>query len=245
MVTPRSFPSPPDLSELLQFFQAEEAQARNERLARRHRESGGGPSRRAWEPPPRQRSSKPRQMGVSFDSLTPPPRTVEKNYVKPTRSSTRRATRSVSPRRIGATAVATLRPKQTTPPKTRGRYDSDDADAQQQQQRTLDWNGSTQVDARAARQVLRHQILCRKYEPPASMVVAPAETPQLVARLAKTTVSSRMKGQTVVSSGPRSVFKSVEPPPAPQTTDTRAQDAIQTLLLYRLEVSKRLGMDPT
>lgn len=238
MVTSRSFPSPPDLSELLQFFQAEEAQARNERLARRHRESVGVPARRAWEQL-HQRSSKPRPAGASFDSLIPLSRTVEKNYVKATRSSARRATRSVSPRRIGDATAATLRPKQTT---TRGHYDSDDADPQQQ--RTLGWNGSTQVDAKAARQLLRHQILCRKYEPPASMVVAPAETPQLVARLAKTTVSSRMKGQTAVSSGPRSVLKSVESPPAPQT-DTRAQDAIQTLLLYRLEVSKRLGMDPT
>lgn len=236
MVTPRSFPSPPDLSELLQFFQAEEAQARNERLARRHRESGGATTRRTYEQP-RQRSSKP---SVSFESLTPPPRAAEKNYVKPTRSSARRAMRSVSPHRFGGSA-ATLRPKQTTLAKPRGYYDSDDADAQQ---RSLDWNGSTQVDAMAARKVLRHQILCRKYEPPAALVVAPTETPQLVARLAKTTVSSRMKGQMAVSSGPRSVLKAVDPPPAPPT-DTRAQDAIQTLLLYRLEVSKRLGMDPT
>lgn len=106
------------------------------------------------------------------------------------------------------------------------------------------WNSSTQLPLPPSRQ-LRHQILNKAYQPPAPVYVDISETNQLVDRLGKTTVSSRMKEyqqsavSNIVNLHPGEVDDDAFDDAPCSPPDTRARDAIQTLLFYRREVEKR------
>ncbi len=122
------------------------------------------------------------------------------------------------------------------------------------------WNSSTQI-SRNTTNPLKHQILCRKFDPPASVTVNPTQTTNLVERLSKETISSRMRGaQTSRATGLIPSRKTVDVNRKryhlEQRKQTRANtkhpvpvskehDSIQMLLFYRREVEKRLRSDPT
>lgn len=133
-----------------------------------------------------------------------------------------------------------------------------------------DWNGSTQIPATISKP-LKHQILNRNYQPPAPVFVDPSDAIHLLKRLSKTTISSRLKrhpadqamrgalaGVTLPISGKRAHKQQLERHKSSnhdgqhnsdetQTSppDSRARDGVQTLLMYRQEVEKRLSLDPT
>lgn len=112
----------------------------------------------------------------------------------------------------------------------------------------LSWNASTLLPP-APTKPLRHQILDKTYQPPAPVYVGATETNELLGRLGKTTVSSRLKdthrGDSCRLGGGNSPSSDLEDEDElyDAVPDTRARDAIQTLLFYRREVEKRLQRD--
>jgi len=107
------------------------------------------------------------------------------------------------------------------------------------------WNSSTLLPP-APTKPLRHQILDKTFQPPAPAYVGQTEANDLLNRLGKTTVSSRLK-DTHRSDPYRlgGAPNDLEDEDTLHDTapDTRARDAIQTLLFYRREVEKRLQRD--
>lgn len=107
------------------------------------------------------------------------------------------------------------------------------------------WNSSTLLPPAPAKP-LRHQILDKTFQPPAPAYVGQTEASDLLNRLGKTTVSSRLKdthrSDPYRLSGAPSDLEDDDNLPD-TVPDTRARDAIQTLLFYRREVEKRLQRD--
>ncbi|EGZ21374.1 hypothetical protein PHYSODRAFT_329332 [Phytophthora sojae] len=209
----REFPAPPDLSELLKFFESDEGKARVSRQ---------NVATRASTQRSRSQSSQSRRL--SSGSLNA---AASKVWLSPpqTKSTTAGTRRLSQPRAARSENKPAADEKPSTTPQG--------------------WNASTLLPPAPAKS-LRHQLLCRTYQPPAPVFVVPSEASELLDRLAKGTISSRSKlkpqadlkkcsvgGDDRSSSGVR--------PAAP--TDTRGRDAIQTLLFYRKEVEKRRRLD--
>lgn len=226
MATP-SFPAPPDLSELLQFFASTYDTKQQQKAAT------------VDKPELRRADSARRSQQQRSGELK---RSTETGTKKPTR-------RESSPPREAAT---------------------------RQPRASSDWNGSTLISAAIAKP-LKHQILDRTFQPPAPVVVDASGTTNLLQRLSKTTVSSRLKrhqaDQAAALAAATAVLANAFerrnqhhqhqhpkkshvrepryeddheaqlPPRVPP--DSRARDGIQMLLMYRREVEKRLSADPT
>ncbi|GMF28031.1 unnamed protein product [Phytophthora lilii] len=203
----RDFPAPPDLSELLKFFESDEGKARVNRqnAASRsvvHQHSSSFTTRSSAKNP-------------QTAPLAP----------KPTAGGNRRLSRSST---------------------TNSEYKSD-------RDEKIDpapqgWNASTQLPP-APSKALRHQLLCRTYQPPAPMYVVPSEASELLNRLAKGTISSRSKLKSqadsayVEKSSIGGSGRSTRAERSACPADTRGRDAIQTLLFYRKEIEKRRRLD--
>jgi hypothetical protein len=215
----REFPVPPDLSELLKFFESSEGKARVTRQ--------NGATRVVQRSP--QHSSRPAfskrlsrgSLHTSFSKVWKEPDTT-KPIVSGGHRLSRSSLKNGDNKSVGVEKVPVA---------------------------PHSWNGSTQLPPAPAN-ILRHQLLCRTYQPPAPVYVAPSEAGELLDRLAKGTISSRSKlksqgdsnrggaycsagGDERTSNGVRSA----------SLADTRGRDAIQTLLFYRKEVEKRRRLD--
>jgi hypothetical protein len=142
------------------------------------------------------------------------------------------------------------------------------------QLRASGWNSSTQL-AKTAAKPLKHQILCRNFVPSATTAAVDRKgTTQLLERLSKATVSSRMKGAGLGSNGAVVDGGRLNAPKAPIEVDRKrlhlqkrhaaakqkessgqdgekwrnsprsGREGIELLLFYRKEVEKRLRADP-
>ncbi|KAG7385027.1 hypothetical protein PHYPSEUDO_001963 [Phytophthora pseudosyringae] len=211
----REFPAPPDLSELLKFFESDEGKAR---VSRQHGASRGTTQRlRQHLSQPKCSSSENHQTATLKVWRTPP-------TVKPATAENRHLPQSSTTNR-----EHTLARDEKTSTTTQG------------------WNASTQLPPAPAT-TLRHQLLCRTYQPPAPVYVVPSEASELLDRLAKGTISSRSKLKTNSTRGGQNCSaggddRSSSAVRLTSPADTRGRDAIQTLLFYRKEVEKRRHLD--
>ncbi|KAG6617523.1 Bzip transcription factor [Phytophthora cinnamomi] len=212
----REFPAPPDLSELLKFFESDEGKAR---VSRQNVATRANSQRSRALPPQsafsRRLSTESINAAASKLWKTPP-------QTKPATAGSRRLSQ---PRAANSEPKAATDEKPTSTPQS--------------------WNASTLLPP-APTKTLRHQLLCRTYQPPAPVYVVPSEATELLDRLAKGTISSRSKLKPHADPKKCSVGGDDRPvsgvrPASP--ADTRGRDAIQTLLFYRKEVEKRRRLD--
>ncbi|KAF1784270.1 hypothetical protein GQ600_14591 [Phytophthora cactorum] len=169
----RGFPAPPDLSELLKFFESDEGKARVSRQS-------GATNRRSLS----QSSFSKRLSSGNLQAAT------SKVWGAP------------KPASVGTAEGCRLSQSRTTTIEHKPLRDEKPSAALQ------GWNSSTQLPP-APTKALRHQLLCRAYQPPAPVYVVPSEASELLDRLSKGTISSRSKlklqddstrgGQKVVS----------------------------------------------
>ncbi|GMF32619.1 unnamed protein product [Phytophthora fragariaefolia] len=215
----REFPAPPDLSELLKFFESDEGKAR---VSRQNVAARSNTQHSRQQPPS---SSFSRQLSNENINIA---------AAKALRSSTQTKTVPAGNRRHLQPRVAKSEPKATTDDKTSSTPQG--------------WNASTLLPPGPAK-TLRHQLLCRTYQPPAPVYVVPSEASELLDRLAQGTVSSRSKlkpnadpkkANNGADERPMNACIGVRPA---SPADTRGRDAIQTLLFYRKEVEKRRRLD--
>ncbi|KAE9048729.1 hypothetical protein PR002_g304 [Phytophthora rubi] len=202
----REFPAPPDLSELLKFFESDEGKARVNVATRT-------------------KTQRSRQSSLSSRLSSESLNVVSSRAPVQTKTVTAASRRLSQPRAAKNDRPATDEKPNSSP---------------------QGWNASTVLPPAPAK-TLRHQLLCRTYQPPAPVYVVPSEATELLDRLAKGTISSRSKSKPHAHNPKNCTVGGDDRPingvrPA-SPADTRGRDAIQTLLFYRKEVEKRRRLD--